>query len=395
MSATVTTNPTPQSILSGSGPLSALASNPYNKATYQYPITGLGQDEAPHYILFNINLPITSKYFGNTNPQPDNVSASQQNALLLQKTAGRNAAFSGNLKQAATLNGLVTGASQVFSGTGDSIAGAFGAGVGSGLKAGLVTGGATVVAGTVAENLSIQPKLKRIVTSVAIYMPETVITQFDQSWSGESLTNALGKLGKYASIGTSGAAAAVKSTVKGAFEKNANFGDKLRYNNASSAEFAGTIAEATGQVGQGFTAFALNSVGKAINPQVEVLFQGTDNRTYVMEFDFQPRSQQEALSVFNILKMFKIYSSPEMANEGNGRYFIPPGEFDISFHFRNVENLAISRISTCVLTNLTINYNGSGPWTTFEDGYPVHIHAALTFKETDIMYRSLIEKYGY
>jgi hypothetical protein len=61
----------------------------------------------------------------------------------------------------------------------------------------------------------------------------------------------------------------------------------------------------------------------------------------------------------------------------------------------NQENTALARISTCVLTEIQVNYAQSGAWATFNDGMPVHINMTLAFKEVDIITRQLIEKYGY
>ncbi|MGH7745758.1 MAG: baseplate tail-tube junction protein, partial [Candidatus Dormibacteria bacterium] len=145
----------------------------------------------------------------------------------------------------------------------------------------------------------------------------------------------------------------------------------------------------------GFTQLALRSAGLALNPQVEVLFTGTRNRQFQFEFQFQARSQQEALTILQIINTFKKYAAPSLAKGNAGRYFIVPGQFDIQFKFKNDNNPYIGKISTCVLFNIAVNYVGAGQWATFSDGSPVHINLQLQFMETDIIYSELIDQKGY
>ena len=138
----------------------------------------------------------------------------------------------------------------------------------------------------------------------------------------------------------------------------------------------------------------MRGVNAAINPLVEMTFNGTGNRQYVFVFDFQPRSSKEASAINDIIKTFKMYAAPEIS-QTSGRYFIPPGQFDIKFFFKNVENLNIARISGCILSSISVNYSGSGQFATFDDGQPVHINMQLTFVEVDVLTRDLIDNFGY
>jgi hypothetical protein len=158
-------------------------------------------------------------------------------------------------------------------------------------------------------------------------------------------------------------------------------------------EAAGGIAEKTGLVGPGFTDFMLRNQGLALNPQVELIFRGSSNRTFMFDFKFQPKNKKETQVIKDIIFLFKRYSAPGLAGGSNvpGAYFTTPGQFDIQYYFKNAENKNIGRISTCVLEGIDVNYSSSGQFATFDDGAPVEINVMLRFKEVDILTRDMID----
>lgn len=381
--------PTGNSILqSGTGPLQALDSNPYSLNILKYP-QEVGLPDAPHYVRFDINLPNTSKYFSNGSSGSANIqSAAQDNADVYAKNGGAFNFTGANVGSAAVVAGGIQ--------TVGSISDGFSSALGQGAAAGIQTG----IAGAITNNvdLSIKPKTTRTGTSIALYMPDTVVTAYDHDWNAMSLTDALGKLGLYTAFGAdlniAGLAAGLEADAK---DLNYHFAaTRQAFNNAKiPTELKGQIAQATGAVGADFTTFALKNQGLAVNPHLEMVFRGTQNRRYIFEFDFQPRSAKEAQNIKQILQTFRAYAAPEIASGSNGRYFIPPAEFDISYRFNNEENDYIAKISTCALTNIAINWNQTGSWASFIDGSPVHIHVALTFMEIDVITREMIQEKGY
>lgn len=380
--------------------MSALDLDPYALKILKYP-QEVSTPDAPHYVRFDINLPNSSKYLagslGVLGPANQVQSAAQQNADLAPGAAiNMNPT---NISDAAQAGGIIEGAAATVTNLDQGIPGALGAGVGQGIK----TAGGVAIAGAVANqtNVSVKPKTTRTATSISLYMPDTVVSAYDHDWNAMSLTDAIGKLGMY---GAFGASLNITGIEKGVMQdlKNLDYHatqTRSAFNNAKiPTELLGQVAQTTGAVGQDFTTFALKNRGLAVNPHLEMVFRGTQNRRYIFEFDFQPRSAKEAQNIRTILQTFRAYAAPELADSkqgNNGRYFIPPAEFDISYRFGNVENPYIAKISTCALTNIAINWNQAGAFASFVDGAPVHIHVALTFMEIDIIYRELIANKGY
>ena len=224
-------------------------------------------------------------------------------------------------------------------------------------------------------------KTKRISQAIALYMPETVNVQYNASWQSESLTDASGALGQYGALG----AAAIK---------------KLTSNKTTSslspfvAEVLGNISENTGLTGAGSRDFALFTTGYALNPQLEVLFKGTEMRTFQFDFLFSPYDESEAEAVVNIIKTFKFHQAPEVVTDSVGRFFVPPSEFDIDFLVDGQINDKIHQIGTCVLTNINVDYAPNG-WSTFSNGMPTSVRMTLQFMETEIVTKQRVEKDNY
>ena len=119
---------------------------------------------------------------------------------------------------------------------------------------------------------------------------------------------------------------------------------------------------------------------------------------------FYPRSQREAREVIDIIEMFKYHQAPELLNGTYGRFLVPPSEFDIQFMYNGQENENIPKVSTCVLTNVDINYAPTGTFAAYETadsnsptkggtGMPVGIGLDLSFTETEIITKNSYNPY--
>jgi hypothetical protein len=136
----------------------------------------------------------------------------------------------------------------------------------------------------------------------------------------------------------------------------------------------------------------LASIGYALNPQFEMLYNGTDLREFQFDFTMTPRSVEEAVMISSIIQKFKYHGSPAFLS-GQGRYIVPPSYFDITFKFNGAESEWLPRISTCVLKSFDIDYTGGlEQWATFADGAPVQVRMVLVFAELEMMHKRLREE---
>ena len=320
-----------------SGPLAALDSNPMGFSSMKYP-RNIGTDPRGHYINFYINVA------DNTTYQKDGAYTGLDGSTFTGdagKTATNQAADAAKASTGAqTLNSL--------------------------------------------QSIFTVRKTKRIGGAISLYMPETVNVTYNADWQSQSLTDAAGALGQYGSLGASSTAALLKK---------ASGNKTISGVSGAWAEILGKVAEGTGAVGAGATDFALFAAGYALNPQLEVLFKGTDMRQFQFDFLFSPYDADEARSVIAIVKQFKFHQAPEVVVDSVGRFFVPPSEFDIDFQYNGQTNGNIHQVGTCVLTNMNVDYAPNG-WSTFPDGTPTSIKMTLNFMETEIVTKQRVTE-GY
>jgi hypothetical protein len=151
----------------------------------------------------------------------------------------------------------------------------------------------------------------------------------------------------------------------------------------------------------------LESTTKSVaNPYKEQFFKSMDNRSFVFEYNFAPRSEKEAMVVFGrnlgatdlgsgekesanigdtfgIIQKFAYHMHPELMN--SGYFFNYPSEFSIVYYHAGAENKFLRKISSCVLTNMTIDYGSDTGFTTFASGMPTHATIRLEFLELELM----------
>jgi hypothetical protein len=273
-------------------------------------------------------------------------------------------------------------------------AGAFLEGVGRGdpntlLKtAGAGVGGAVVglFSGAVVSAIDLTRKTRRAAGCISLYMPDTVNQTNVNDYDQVSLTQALGTAGLILQSGGTITESAVEAAKSGSL----SFGQTP--GSAALSELAGIGAEKTGAFGQGITDVLLFSAGYAQNPQVELLFKSIQNREFLFDFKFSPRDEMEAKEIIKIIQTFRFFAAPEIPKIGNGRYFIPPSEFDIQFMVGSNPNINLPKLATCVLQGIDVNYGSAGQWAAFKDGMPIEIAMQLRFKEVEIMHKELVRQ---
>jgi hypothetical protein len=339
-------------------PLAALYSQPYNFSSRYYP-RDLGSETRGHYINFYINVANNSQYV-------------KENKYTIVGDAGGRTASNQQVRQqnsAQELSKNLQAANQKLDK--DNRLSAEDA-----KKAG-DTAGQTAAS---AMNLLTTRKTKRITDAVALYMPETVNVQYGADWQDSSLTEAGGKALGVAQGATSLTDVAKSTDIMGALKSTAM--------NPAIAEGVGSV------LGGGATQdFLLYATGSALNPQLEVLFKGTEFRQFQFDFLFSPHDSDESKNILEIIKTFKFHQAPELNVASFGRYFVPPSEFDIDFIFNGQINDKLHQIGTCVLTNMNVDYAPNG-WATFDDGMPTQIRMTLQFKEVEIVTKQRVME-GY
>ena len=236
------------------------------------------------------------------------------------------------------------------------------------------------------------PTTTRISDSIALYLPGSL----DNNLTAEYDSAAMGVIGFAAASGL-------------------KFTDQFGADDFEGA--AKTLRGAVGSVGQdilqralagiadlstgvsGTYEFANQIFGRATNPYMEVLFKEMPLRGFDYTFTFQPKSERETLDVRNIIKTFRFHMTPEL-QEQNMRFMGIPSTFDIHYMYQSElrnrpmewreakENPFVNKIATCVLTKCDVTYQDAAK--SFQDGSPTTITMALSFTETEMITKQMV-----
>lgn len=223
---------------------------------------------------------------------------------------------------------------------------------------------------------------KRLKAAIALHVPNQLNIRYGAGWADEETFGLQAILEGGSAIGR-----ALKESGK-ALSNNPDRSQNMADVAQSSAGRLSSIA-ANVVLGKAPGLSALSGV--APNPLKEQIFKGVDFRTFTMEYQFAPRDEKEAKNVLNIIQAFKYHMHPEYKGENNF-LFLYPSEFDISYFHGSQENLNIHRHTSCVLTDMDINYTPNGNFSTFKGGMPTQINVSMSFKELTILTKELIQQ---
>lgn len=217
--------------------------------------------------------------------------------------------------------------------------------------------------------------VKRLMACICLYVPNSLSTSYTTWWSEEDL-------GKEDRRGA--AMDAALNTIDKAMSNTASAWKESSAPGLAKQILQGGIALALAVQGRkeldGNAYLSKSSRMVGGNSKSEQLFKGVDFRSFSYDYDFAPRSEAEAESVLQIIRMFRHHMLPEFADQ-NSFVFIYPSEFDIKYYTGDTENPHLEKQMTAVLTNCVINYTPNGQFNTFANGMPTHIRMQLQFKE--------------
>lgn len=212
---------------------------------------------------------------------------------------------------------------------------------------------------------------KRLKTAIALHIPNNLSINYGVVYSDEDTADI----------------ARAAALVQQGWEVVAGLGNK-----GNNTDVAGTgVAILTSLALSKGPNQSANSVasGLAANPKKEQVFKGVNFRTFSFEYKFFPRNANEARNVKFIIEEFKYHMHPEFKDSNNFVY-IYPSEFDIFYYQDGQENRNLHRHTSCVLTDMSINYTPNGMFNTFSNGMPTQIDITLTFRELALLTKDKI-----
>ena len=239
----------------------------------------------------------------------------------------------------------------------------------------------------------------KVLGSVTLPMPNDISESNVTAWGEDSLSSLAALIGG-AALGTVGPLAGgnipegieeIKKALRTVFDKTTAANqtvEQLLTLNAASA-----ITKKLG-INLNAEAFRSRITGTAINPNLELLFQGPKLRSFAFQFKMTPRSDTEARNIRYILKFFKKgMAAKRNFSDSEAAYFLgAPNVFDIQFKSNESgrEIDSIGKIKTCALQQCVVNYTPDGFYAAFKDekvgSQPISVVMQLAFTELTPLY---------
>ena len=227
---------------------------------------------------------------------------------------------------------------------------------------------------------------------ISLYMPDTIQANYQANWADFSMRDALGE-----TLQAIRAVGEVAGTGIESFREN-----KVLEGMSSNPQMIKYIIDRTTQnllgAGPELSAAILQASGLTSNPQLQMIYSGTQFRSFNLSFIFTPKSMIEARDVEAIIHQFKYYAAPALQTPGkspNASMFLtPPALFEVKFYYDGNENKNLPRYTDCVLKDISIDYAPNG-WAAHTDGAPIQTHLSLSFEEIEIVDKDRLNKGFY
>jgi len=354
-------------------PTELLEFDPLGYNTLSYPSDITSNMENGHYMLFYVNVQNKTKY---AYRDPEGKVVGDVTEIVQTQPFGGNKtdylySTGANAGEVAYKRGLISKG-----------------GLGNILKSDSITLEPNVATGFSAQ----YPTTTRITDSIALYLPAAVQDNTAAGYEGME-TGILGLVaaggGQFMQAMANQDYVAAASTLIG--------GVQAVTQEALKKIGGEAVALATGTDEQTVQGLGAKAFGQAENPYIEMIFKQVSLRDFSYDFTFSPRNQKESEEVQAIIKMFRFHMLPELKGN-NHRYLTLPSTFDIHYMYQfspeqSHENNFYSKIATCVLAGVNTNYTPGGV-KSFADGSPTQITMALSFKETELLTKDMVQK-GY
>jgi len=143
------------------------------------------------------------------------------------------------------------------------------------------------------------------------------------------------------------------------------------------------------QEAMGLQGLLSRATGAILNPNLELLFEGPELRSFGFTFKMSPRNKDDARQVRSIIRFFKQGMSVKTTS--SSVFLKSPHVFKIQYQTpRREDHPSINRIKICALVSCDVDYTPDGTYMTFNDDegkYPMTSYGmSLRFSEIEPIY---------
>ena len=131
----------------------------------------------------------------------------------------------------------------------------------------------------------------------------------------------------------------------------------------------------------------MKRTGQVMNPNMELLFNGPQLRSFGFTFKLAPRTSKEADNIVKIIRLFKEKMAP-VKSDGN-LFLKSPDTWRIKYLTAGRSNHKyLNRFKECAMMSTTVNYTPDGSYATYSDGSMVSYQLTLNFQEIEPVFNT-------
>ena len=120
--------------------------------------------------------------------------------------------------------------------------------------------------------------------------------------------------------------------------------------------------------------------GMVINPNLELLFNGPNLRSFNFNFKLTPRSEPETQRCKDIIRSFKRNMAVQRSS--SNLFLTSPRVFILEYIFKeDTKHPFLNKFKPCALTNFQVNYTPDNSYATFNNGSMTQYNLDMSFTE--------------
>ena len=232
---------------------------------------------------------------------------------------------------------------------------------------------------------------------IMLYMPDDISDTLKADWEGKA-------------FGSTTAGILSASGTDGIVEKLKSLGN-VTSKNIQRAPIEAAASLVT-NLAKGITGDTINTgdifggiSGAIRNPNVEVLFQKMNLRTFDLTFKLIPYNDKEASTIKRIINVFKKSMLPTyqlgenavMGTKGEdsaaveASFIKVPKVCKVTYMRGDSQHPDLPTYKMCAITDIGINYTPDGNYAVYTDGTPVAYELKISFMETKLLFSEEID----
>ena len=216
---------------------------------------------------------------------------------------------------------------------------------------------------------------RKSIGSVVLPIPGGIQDSTAVSWGGQTMTP----------LDMVAAEAALTGVSRGLGEMVDAVGNRVQGLSGAVGDNKNALAAVIAGMAAGGQQLLTRTTGAIANPNMELLFNGPDLRTFSFQFLLAPRDQEEAMTVIKILRFFKQGMAPIRTK---ARLFMKsPHTFRLSYNNpKGQQQKYLNKFKECALAGFGVNYTPNGNYSTYEDGVMTAYQMTMTYRELKPIY---------